>query len=112
MGSSSITFIPPVKVAQSASRALCWRSKRPKAGTRIGWARAHQLANRRPVSIRTVKRMKAYFDRHAIDSFATGWFNHEPNFPTPGRVMWDAWGGNAGRSWVEKIIEKQKRSGV
>ena len=102
------SFIPPASVARSASRALRWREKRPSAGTRIGWTRANQLANRRPVSLQTIKRMKAYFDRHAIDSKAVGWFLGEPGFPTKGRIMWEAWGGDDGRKWVLKIIEEEK----
>jgi hypothetical protein len=103
------SFIPPAVVARAASRALRWREKRPAAGTRVGWTRANQLANYRPVSLQTVKRMKAYFDRHQVDSEAMGWYHHERGFPTNGRVMWDAWGGNDGRLWVEKIIEEEKK---
>jgi len=100
-----MTFVPPASVARSASRALRWRRTK-QAGTRVGWARANQLAKRRPVSLQTIKRMKAYFDRHAVDSKAIGWLSHEPGFPTKGRVMWEAWGGSAGRQWAERIIEQ------
>lgn len=100
-----MSFIPPASVARAASRALRWRQLK-RAGTRVGWTRANQLAKRQPVSLRTIKRMKAYFDRHAIDSKAIGWLANEPGFPSKGRIMWEAWGGSAGRSWAERIIEQ------
>jgi len=53
--------------------------------------------------------MAAYFYRHDVDSFAIGWISGDPGFPTKGRVMWDAWGGDAGREWALKIIEKEKK---
>lgn len=105
-----VSFIPPASVARAASRALRWRRNGKQAGTRVGWARANQLANRRPVSLQTIKRMKAYFDRHAVDSKAIGWLSHEPGFPTKGRVMWEAWGGSAGRTWAERILKEYGRS--
>jgi hypothetical protein len=47
--------------------------------------------------------MKSYFARHAVDKQATGFSSGEEGFPTPGRVAWDAWGGDAGKSWVDNI---------
>lgn len=78
------SFVAPASVARSASRALRWRRTK-QAGTRVGWTRANQLAKRRPVSLKTIKRMKAYFDRHAVDSLAIGWLKDEPGFPSKGR---------------------------
>ena len=103
-----MTFVPPASVARSASRALRWRRTK-QAGTRVGWTRANQLAKRKPVSLKTIKRIKAYFDRHAVDSKAIGWLKDEPGFPTKGRVMWEAWGGSAGRKWAERILQDNGR---
>ena len=47
--------------------------------------------------------MRSYFARHAVDRKATGFFANGEGYPSPGRVAWDAWGGDAGRSWVNKL---------
>lgn len=44
--------------------------------------------------------MKNYFSRHQHDAEATGFQRGDDGYPSPGRVAWDAWGGDAGRRWV------------
>lgn len=99
------TYNPPVGVQNAAKRALKWIAD-GKAGpgfTDTGRKRASQLASGDPVSRDTVARMKSYFARHAVDKKATGFNSGEKGFPTPGRVAWDAWGGDAGKTWVDRI---------
>jgi 2'-5' RNA ligase len=48
--------------------------------------------------------MKAYFDRHQSDKQATGWKQGEQGYPTPGRVAWDAWGGDAGYAYARRVV--------
>lgn len=99
------TYSPPSGVQSAAKRALKWISE-GKAGsgfTSVGRRRASQLASGAAVSRDTVARMKSYFARHEVDRKATGFRSGEEGFPTPGRVAWDAWGGDAGRSWVNGI---------
>jgi len=96
------TFQPPESVAEAARRALVWIAE-GKAGsgfTDTGRARAVQLANRRNVSDDTIKRMRSYFARHTPDKQAQGFNRGEDGFPSPGRVAWDAWGGNPGETWA------------
>jgi hypothetical protein len=102
----SDTFTPPASVAREAKRALQW-IREGKAGggfTDVGRARAAQLAGRRPVSLRTIKRMRSYFARHTPDKKAEGFTRGEKDYPSGGRVAWDAWGGDAGESWVKGIL--------
>jgi len=102
----SDTFTPPASVAAEAKRALAW-IREGKAGggfTDVGRARAAQLAARRPVSLRTIKRMRSYFARHTPDRKAEGFTRGEKDYPSGGRVAWDAWGGDAGESWVKGIL--------
>lgn len=99
------TYSPPEGVQSAAKRALKWISE-GKAGsgfTDVGRRRASQLARGGPVSRDTVVRMKSYFARHVNDKQATGFYSGEKGFPSPGRVAWDAWGGDAGRTWVNNI---------
>ena len=50
-----------------------------------------------------VNRMISYFARHEVDKQATGFNAGEDGFPSAGRVAWDAWGGDAGQSWVNGL---------
>jgi hypothetical protein len=96
------TFIPPPAVAAEARKALDLRAKQPPSNrccTPVGIARAKQLANRQPVSETTLRRMKAYFDRHAVDAKGKGW-----GVDSKGWQAWLAWGGTPGRKWCENIL--------
>jgi hypothetical protein len=98
-----ITFVPPVAVAREAKRGLTLRRSQPpsrRCCTQVGLRRAAQLKNRQPVSLDTVKRMKAYFDRHEKDKNAKGW-----GINSKGWQAWLLWGGDAGREWAEDCIE-------
>ena len=99
------TYRPPQGVADAAKRALEW-IKDGRAGqgfTDVGRARAAQLANRNSVSEDVIKRMRSYFARHEVDKQGKGFNASEPTYPSPGRVAWDAWGGDAGKRWVNDI---------
>ena len=95
---------PPKGVQQAAARAVRWIED-GKAGrnfTDVGRDRARQLANGDDVSEDDLRRMKAYFARHVVDRDAEGFTGGSKGFPSPGRVAWDAWGGDAGRRWAER----------
>jgi Family of unknown function (DUF5872) len=104
----SDTFVPPAGVAEAAKRALGWISDGHAGGgfTDTGRARASQLANRNAVSKDTISRMVSFFARHEVDKKAEGFNQGEKGFPSPGRVAWDAWGGDAGKSWAESVASK------
>lgn len=102
----SQSFTPPQSVRNAAYRGLNWRYEYGRGGTQIGVARARDLSNGRAVSIKTLKRMKAYFDRHEIDSYAIGWLKGEKGFPSAGRIAWELWGGDAGRRWAESKLKQ------
>lgn len=95
--------IPPKDVQEAAARAVQWIEE-GKAGrnfTDTGRDRAHQLAGGADVSDDDLRRMKAYFARHAVDADAEGFKGGTKGFPSPGRVAWDAWGGDPGRRWAQ-----------
>ena len=107
------SYEPPKGVQEAAQRALEWISQ-GHAGpgfTDVGRARAAQLARGDAVSLDTIRRMRSYFARHASDSAAAGWNRTEPGFPSPGRVAWDAWGGDAGRDWSNIIWDRAEKNG-
>jgi HK97 family phage prohead protease len=54
--------------------------------------------------------MANYFGRHAGDRDAEGFNRGEDGYPTPGRVAWDAWGGDPGERWAGSIIDAESGS--
>jgi len=89
----------PESATNAAKRALEWRDSHPDqgCGTRVGWARANQLAKREPISEETIARM-ASFARH---------LQHEdiPYSEGCGGLMVDAWGGRSGIEWAQRKLD-------
>jgi hypothetical protein len=103
--SEAASYKVPVGAQNAAKRALKWIADgRAGSGfTDVGRRRASQLAAGGTISRSTVGRMRSYFARHEVDRRANGFFAGEKDYPSAGRVAWDAWGGDAGRSWVNGI---------
>lgn len=98
------TFTPPAAVAANARQALAVRESKPpsqRGMTAVGLARANQLASRDPVSLETVRRMVAYFERHEVDKQGATWDDQGP-----GWQAWQGWGGDEGRAWARRIMEE------
>jgi hypothetical protein len=99
----------PTSGMQSAARRaikLKEQGKAKGAGTIVGWTRAGQLSRGENLSLSTVKRMYSFFSRHEVDKKGKDWDNTEN--PSNGKIMWLAWGGDAGFSWSRKIVEREK----
>jgi len=94
----------PPEVAAIAKRGLALREEHKRGGTVVGATRANQLAKREVVSIDTIKRMVAYFDRHEGDLQAPAAKPGHPQYPSAGRIAWDLWGGDAGRAWAKRQL--------
>lgn len=106
---SEKTGYKPTSGMQSAARRaikLKEQGKAKGAGTSVGWTRAGQLARGETLSLSTVKRMYSFFSRHEVDKKGKDWDNAEN--PSNGKIMWLAWGGDAGYSWSRKIVEREK----
>jgi capsid protein len=99
-------YVPTAAMAANAERALEVRRNKPQSQrgmTAVGLARARDISNRRELSIETVKRMKAYFDRHEVDKEGSTWEEQGK-----GWQAWNGWGGDAGRTWAEKIVSREE----
>lgn len=99
---SHIDFSPPKGAREAAQRALDVRAEKPESQrgmTPVGIARARDLANGRDVSPETVRRMKAFFDRHQKDKQGATWDEQGP-----GWQAWQGWGGDAGYAWARKVV--------
>jgi hypothetical protein len=104
-----IDLKPSEAMAKEAVRALEWRKEGNKGGTSVGVARAVQLKNREELSPSTVRRMFSFFSRHEVDKKAEGFSPGEPGYPSPGRVAWGLWGGDAGFSWSRGKVKTLDR---
>ncbi len=104
------TYTPTSGMKAAARRALKWKEdgKAKGAGTPVGWGRATDIVAGRGMSLSTVKRMYSFFSRHEVDKKGRGFYDG-PEFPSNGRIMWDAWGGDAGFSWSRAIVEREKK---
>lgn len=99
------TYAIPAGARSAAKRALEWikEGKAGKGFTATGRARAAQLARGGSVSRQVAVTMRAWFARHEVDKKGKGFRANQDGYPSPGRVAWDAWGGDAGRSWVNGL---------
>jgi len=68
-----------------------------KQGIGSGVARAASLANGESVSYETIKRMVAFFSRHAK--------NKSGGEDDAGFISHMLWGGDAGMSWANRIVK-------
>ena len=100
---------PPATVAAAARRGLELRAEYGRGGTAVGVARARDLGNRRPLTLETIQRMVNYFTRHEIDLEAPAAKRGNPGYPSAGYIAWLLWGGDAGRSWANKIVRQKRR---
>lgn len=62
-----IDFTPNDAMKKAASAGLDMRKEHGRGGTEIGIARARDIKNGKTLSPSTVRRMKAFFDRHQSD---------------------------------------------
>lgn len=115
-----IDFVPPKSVAKAAEKGLEYRkrsggkggldvSQAKKEGIGSGVQRAVNLKNRDKMSPSTVKRMKAFFDRHEKNKSINPEYKEEP-WKDRGYVAHLLWGGDPGRVWAEKIVEQMEEA--
>ena len=110
LAESDVDLVPTSEMAAAAERALGWRDEHGRGGTEVGVARARDIKNGRNLSPETVRRMAAYFSRHASDAKAEGYHDGEEGFPSAGRIAWDLWGGDAGERWAARKVAELDRS--
>ena len=95
----------PQSASNNAKRAIEYKEENGSdCGTRVGWTRARQLADKKPISRETISRM-ASFKRHQQNKDV-------PYSEGCGGLMWDAWGGTSGINWaINKLkqIDKNKK---
>jgi Hypervirulence associated proteins TUDOR domain len=102
------SYTPTSGMKSAAARAIRWKEegKATGAGTPVGWGRARDIVAGRSMSLSVVKRMYSFFSRHEVDKKGKDFYN--TSNPSNGRIMWDAWGGDAGYSWSRGIVNRMK----
>ena len=98
----------PEGVKSAAKKAVDFAKKNGwgSCGTGVGKQRASQLAKGENISVDTLKRMYSYLSRHKNDLSSSKSYSDGC-----GKLMYDAWGGEAGLKWAErklKQLEKEK----
>lgn len=110
---STLTFLPPRRARAAAKRALAWRQQFGRGGLTpaeaaaqgigSGITRARGLASGAPLEVDQIRRIAAYFKRHAVDRLAPGFDDLAD--PSNGRIAWDLWGGDPMRDFVEGVLD-------
>jgi hypothetical protein len=104
----------PQGATNNAKRMLEWREKYGrdvvKGGTEVGWGRANDLANRRPLSLDVVKRVNSFLARHEDNAVISDEYKNEP-WKDNGYVAYNLWGGKAMVSWAKRISENDNKKG-
>jgi len=98
-----LVFPVPADVAALASHALAIREAMPEAyieRTKVGAARAKQLASGGKITLRDAHFMFRYFARHYPDVAKVAF---DPMRPTAGWNSWNLWGGTPAARWVAGI---------
>ncbi len=117
-----IDFTPPEGAANAAAKGLEYREKASpsnkggltpaeasKEGIGSGVQRAVNLKNRDTLSPDTIKQMHGFFSRHEQNKDIAPENKGEP-WNDKGHVSWLLWGGDAARSWVDKVLGQMEKA--
>jgi HK97 family phage major capsid protein len=109
-----IDLTPTSGMKEEAQRYRDWKADGEAGGTEVAARRAAQILSGNELSADTVLQMNSFFARHKVDKQAEGFSPGEDGYPSPGRVAWAAWGGDAGMRWssgkADRIKEIRDRS--
>lgn len=90
----------PDAVSNNAARGIKLNEQNGnKCATAVGKVRAQQLAQKKPISVETIKRMASYLSR------AAEYYNPEDTSAC-GTISFLLWGGEAGLRWAESKLKE------
>jgi hypothetical protein len=93
----------PQSVSNNAKRGIELNKKvNNKCATQVGKVRAKQLADRKPISMETIKRMFSYLSR-AEEYYKTG------DTEACGYISYLLWGGKSAKTWAESKIKQDEK---
>ena len=94
---ADVDLTPTAEMARNAARGLELRREHGRGGTEVGVARARDISNGKTLSPETVRRMHAFFSRHAK--------NKAGGEDDAGYIAWMLWGGDEGRDWASRKVD-------
>lgn len=93
----------PQSVSNNAKRGIELNKKvNNKCATQVGKVRAQQLADRKPVSMETIKRMYSYLSRAEV-------YYESGDTESCGYISYLLWGGKSAKSWAESKINQNEK---
>ena len=104
-----LDFRIPKGAKEEARRGLEWRKEFGRGGTEVGIASARYISNTDTASPERVRKIAKYFPRHEVDKRAEGYRPGEDGYPSNGRIAWALWGGEAGKSWSQKLVRAMNK---
>ena len=107
---TEINLMPTDGMKEEAERYRAWKKDGNAGGTDVAATRATQILSGNELSPETVITMSAWFARHEVDKQGEGFTADEDGYPSPGRVAWAAWGGDAGKSWSDSKADAIKNA--
>ena len=105
---TEIDLMPTDEMRTEAERYRGWKADGEPGGTEVAATRASQIISGDELSRDTVITMAAWFARHEVDKQGEGFSPDEDGYPSPGRVAWAAWGGDAGQVWSAAKADRIK----
>ena len=105
---TEINLMPTDGMRTEAERYREWKADGEPGGTEVAANRASQILSGDELSPDTVITMAAWFARHEVDKQGEGFSPDEDGYPSPGRVAWAAWGGDAGQVWANAKADRIK----
>tara|TARA_Y100000004_G_scaffold92612_1_gene103776 strand:+ start:5209 stop:6861 length:1653 start_codon:yes stop_codon:yes gene_type:complete len=104
-----LDFTIPKGAKDEAKRGLEWRKEYGRGGTSVGINSARYIVNNTTAGAEKVRHIAKYFPRHEVDKQAEGYRQGEEGYPSNGRIAWALWGGNAGKSWSQKLVRAMNK---
>lgn len=105
-----LDFRIPSGVKKQAQIGLDWSKEYNRGGTAVGKNTARYLINNSVAGPEKVRHIARYFPRHEVDLRTPA--NSRPGaegYPGAGLIAWKLWGGDAGRTWANKLVEAMNR---
>jgi hypothetical protein len=94
----------PQSVSNNAKRGIELNKKvNNRCATQVGKVRAQQLADRKPISMETIKRMFSYLSRAEV-------YYEAGDTESCGYISYLLWGGKSAKSWAESKINQLQLS--
>ena len=97
----------PQSAVRAAKKALKHKEENGSScGTRVGWFRANQIANKEGLDLSEIKRTFSFLSRAEV--YNQNKYFDENGSEICGSIMYDAWGGETMKGWAERKINELK----